>query len=208
MVVLAVVPLLPGSGDDVQENEPAVRTLEVYNRGEWVQADWSVVKRDTIFRLREPDGTVVDEGTESEISIALGAAEPLPVEQGSWQVNTKGFTTIDLFGHLDEAEMAGLLDEVEKLLVEKQKWEGRAALEEHIEEYTQIAGRVAVFKDGKRQPWVTSVNLRTHLMSWQDPTQQWVSGEWAEYVDVPFDYIEILPFLPSPFTNKRLVHFG
>jgi hypothetical protein len=55
-----------------------LRTIEVYDRGVWRQGAWAQLKRDDVFRVREPDGQLVNEGEELEICIATDAAFPDP----------------------------------------------------------------------------------------------------------------------------------
>lgn len=72
-----------------------VRTLEFYVRGTWLPGTWESLKKDMIFRLREPNGQIVDEGTEHEVSVALrdAKAEPAPA---FWGVKCDPFTIITM----------------------------------------------------------------------------------------------------------------
>ena len=55
-----------------------MRSVEVYAKGVWASGEWASLKEGMIFRLREPDGSIVDGGRANEICVALGDAEPEP----------------------------------------------------------------------------------------------------------------------------------
>jgi len=63
-----------------QTADPIVsqRTVEFYDKGVWTDGSWAGLKEGMIFRLRELDGTLVDEGTDNEICIAEEDATPQP----------------------------------------------------------------------------------------------------------------------------------
>jgi len=53
------------------------RTVEVYSKGKWRKGTWKGLKKDDIFRLRDPDGSIVDEHTDCEVCVAVGDAYPV-----------------------------------------------------------------------------------------------------------------------------------
>ena len=56
-----------------------LRSVEVYRKGSWWPLSWADLKKDDIFRLREPDdGSIADAGTDWEISVAMNDAIPQP----------------------------------------------------------------------------------------------------------------------------------
>ncbi len=75
-------------------------TVEVYDKGKWVQTPWGSLKKMDIFRLRYPtgdfpeSGQIKDAGNENEIAIALSDARSIPVKEGSWTVRCDPFTII------------------------------------------------------------------------------------------------------------------
>lgn len=50
------------------------RSVEIFHTGEWHPYSWFELKTDDIFRLREPDGTLVGEESKHEVCLALGPA--------------------------------------------------------------------------------------------------------------------------------------
>lgn len=72
-----------------------VRTLEFYVRGKWLPGTWESLKKDMIFRLREPGGQIADQGTDHEVSIAVEDArqEPSPM---FWGVKCEPFTFVTM----------------------------------------------------------------------------------------------------------------
>lgn len=87
----AAVSLIPLStlGKDTTEN---LRTAEVYDKGNWIPKQFIELKKDDIFRLRDPDGSLVDKGHEHEISLALSDAAP--TEAGVYGLRIAPFTII------------------------------------------------------------------------------------------------------------------
>jgi len=71
-----------------------LRSTEVYDKGVWKPGAFAQLQKDDIFRLRDPDGTLVDEGTEHEISLALSDA--VVSEVGFFQVESQPFTNITM----------------------------------------------------------------------------------------------------------------
>lgn len=65
------------------------RTVEIYIKGKWKKGTWEGLKYGDIFRLREPDGTLVDEGTDSEVCVSMGPPLPGP------GIRCEPFTFID-----------------------------------------------------------------------------------------------------------------
>jgi len=76
---------------------PLKRVVEVYDKGTWHEVTWEGLKKDDIFRLRELDGSIVDEGTKHEISVATSDAIPRPAPEYH-RVEAEPFTHIDM-GH-------------------------------------------------------------------------------------------------------------
>ena len=58
--------------------KPLCHLIDFYNKGTWEKGSWDGLKEGQIFRLRELDGTLVDEGNDSEICIAMSDATPEP----------------------------------------------------------------------------------------------------------------------------------
>jgi len=83
----------------LQENTPKPppiqeRFVEVYEKGEWRRLDgWHQLKNDMIFRLREPWGTIADQGTDSEVCVAEGDSYIIS-ETGVRAVKGEPFTVI------------------------------------------------------------------------------------------------------------------
>lgn len=70
------------------------RTVEVYVRGRWRKGTWAGLKKDMIFRLREGDGSIADEGTEHEVCVAVGNSYPMP-GSAICGIKAETFTFID-----------------------------------------------------------------------------------------------------------------
>lgn len=75
-----------------------LRSVEVYHKGQWRPGTWPGLKKDMIFRLRETDGSLVNEGTDSEVCIAYGEAQRVPSPE-NWVVNAEAFTFVG-HGHV------------------------------------------------------------------------------------------------------------
>jgi hypothetical protein len=62
------------------------RTVEVFRDGRFqpLEGSWASLKSGMVFRLRDPDMSIVDEGTKHEVSVALDDAksEPAPAYWG------------------------------------------------------------------------------------------------------------------------------
>ena len=95
-------------------NQDHLRTPDFYVQGAWLPGTWEPLKKDTIFRLVEPDGRVANQGTEYEVCIAVEDAvvEPVPV---FWSVKCEHFTFITpahpLASRIRVVDEAGLLVE-------------------------------------------------------------------------------------------------
>lgn len=72
-----------------------LRSVEIYQQGTWVPGSWESLKKDTIFRLREPDGSIVDQGTHLEVCVAMEDAKACPAPEYH-KVNGEPFTVITM----------------------------------------------------------------------------------------------------------------
>jgi len=71
-----------------------LRTVEVFQGGgKWATVPWDDLKKNMIFRLREPTGELAAVGTEHEISVAMAGALPAspPVR---WGIECESFTIV------------------------------------------------------------------------------------------------------------------
>lgn len=89
--------LLPSVGRAAPESD--LRIVEVYRKGKWLRGSWPDLKKDTIFRLREEDGTLTDAGTSHEISVVVTETRQVPHPDGvseNWEVGCEPFTIIGM----------------------------------------------------------------------------------------------------------------
>ena len=84
-----------------------LKIVEVYKEGRWSECSWDALKKDTIFRLRLPGGTVDVAGTPNEISISTDDAFQ---DKGNWGVLCDPFTEVDkTHGYWDRLQFQYLL---------------------------------------------------------------------------------------------------
>jgi len=82
----------------LREAPAPLRTVEALRRG-WEEIQWADLKAGTVFRLREPDGTLADEGTPHEVCVALTDAQP--AKEVAWSLQCEAFTEVDQHHKLD-----------------------------------------------------------------------------------------------------------
>jgi hypothetical protein len=88
-VSLVALPLPLAAKPDTEN----LRSVELYDRGQWKPGTWAGLRKNDIFRLRDPDGTLVNAGTEHEICIATSDVilQPAPMHS---MIEVDLFTTI------------------------------------------------------------------------------------------------------------------
>lgn len=119
-------------------SDPNVRTVEVLQGRAWVPIQWADLKRGMIFRLRDPDGSIVDKGQDHEVSLAMADATLTP-----WQ-GRKG-------AHSDPFEVGAT-------------WGVRCEPLAAIDLNTLLAARIKIFdKDGNPLGFVYRLHVPTML---------------------------------------------
>lgn len=94
--VLTMIPLRLSAKPDPKN----LRSVELYDRGQWKPGTWAGLKKGDIFRLRDPDGTLVNEGDLNEILVVADGGVSACAPPAFWVVDADPFTTITMDHHL------------------------------------------------------------------------------------------------------------
>ncbi len=115
--LFALIPLTYGLSklSDISSEQPAWsgttyqcdRTIEIPLNGKWQTIGWSDLKQDMLFRVREDDGTLVDEGTDDEVSLALEDAYLYEFDEGGISLSTWSVKSIACGPHI--ADLSGVV---------------------------------------------------------------------------------------------------
>tara|TARA_R110000824_G_scaffold34976_1_gene110350 strand:+ start:634 stop:1134 length:501 start_codon:yes stop_codon:yes gene_type:complete len=73
-----------------------MRTVETFRNSAWEQISWHDLKKGTVFRLINPDGSLADEGNEHEVCVAMTDAQPDEDPRAVWRVQVEPFTQVDM----------------------------------------------------------------------------------------------------------------